>query len=57
MSAYPSYIGDADAMFSALDQAYQQCDWNLRMVATFANFDPYRAAPRFQALLAKMNLN
>ena len=56
MAAYHSVICDADAMFVALDEAYQQRDWNLRMVATFANYDPYRAAPRFPALLAKMNL-
>jgi hypothetical protein len=48
--------GEVDAMFAAFEGSYQQRD---RMPIDIENerfFDPYRADPRFQALLAKMNL-
>ena len=53
---YHTTTGDADAMFEALDGAYQQRDVLLLYMRTLPFFDPYRADPRFQSLLAKMNL-
>ena len=48
--------GEVDAMFEALDGAYQQRDPVLCFIQGDEIFDPYRADPRFQALLRKMNL-
>jgi len=53
---YHAAAGEADAMFEALDVAHQQRDWSIVLMHNAALFDPYRADPRFQALLAKMNL-
>lgn len=55
-ATYCAVVGKTDAMFAALDEAYQQRDWNLRSITSLASYDPYRADPRFHALLAKMNL-
>jgi Tfp pilus assembly protein PilF len=53
---YYAAIGEADAMFDALEGAYQQRDRLLISIKNERFFDPYRADPRFQSLLAKMNL-
>jgi tetratricopeptide (TPR) repeat protein len=53
---YYAATGEVDAMFGALDEAHGQRVWNLFNIQNEALFDPYRADPRFQALLAKMNL-
>jgi hypothetical protein len=45
-----------DAMFEALDWAYQKRDVELRLIQCESFFDPYRTDPRFQALLRRMNL-
>lgn len=50
---YFAVAGDADAMFDSLDACYQRRDL---LWVTWPVFDPYRSHPRFQALLAKMNL-
>jgi hypothetical protein len=43
-------------MFEALDVAYRQRDLLLLLDIDLAFFDPYRADPRFQSLLQRMNL-
>jgi len=43
-------------MFGALDGAYQQRQPTLLFLPNEPLFDPYRADPRFQALLQRMNL-
>jgi hypothetical protein len=43
-------------MFEALDGAFQKREWMLIRTNIDPFFDPYRADPRFQSLLAKMNL-
>jgi serine/threonine protein kinase/Tfp pilus assembly protein PilF len=48
--------GEVDAMFEALDAAHRQREWNLVFVRNLPFFDPYRADPRWQALLRGMNL-
>ena len=53
---YCAATGEVDAMFEALDGAYRQRDYNLYLVAVEPFFDPYRADPRFQSLLPRMNL-
>jgi serine/threonine-protein kinase len=55
-SAYYAAVGDVDAMFGALDGAYQQRQPTLLFLPNQPLFDPYRADPRFQALLQRMNL-
>jgi TolB-like protein/predicted Ser/Thr protein kinase len=52
---YHAVTGEVDAMFEALDAAWRQRDSNLSRITTSAFFDPYRADPRFQALLRRMN--
>jgi len=54
---YYAATGEVDAMFEALEAAYRQrCDRSLIDIKILPFWDPYRADPRFQALLAKMNL-
>ncbi len=43
-------------MFGALDGAYEQREMLLLLLPNQPLFDPYRADPRFQALLERMNL-
>jgi TolB-like protein/Tfp pilus assembly protein PilF/predicted Ser/Thr protein kinase len=56
---YYAAAGKVDAMFEALEGAYRQRSLDLRNIKnwrTLPFFDPYRSYPRFQALLARMNL-
>ncbi len=53
---YHAATGEVDAMFDALEGAYQQREGMLIHITNERFFDPYRADPRFQSLLAKMNL-
>jgi tetratricopeptide (TPR) repeat protein len=55
-ASYFAVAGKVDAMFDALEGAYQQRAPLLVAVKNAPLFDPYRADPRFHALLAKMNL-
>jgi len=55
-ASYYAAAGEKDAMFEALDGAFQQRDVFLVYIQSLPFFDPYRADPRFQSLLAKMNL-
>jgi len=48
--------GEVDAMFDALEGAYRQRDRMLIDVKNLPFFDRYRADPRYQALLQRMNL-
>jgi hypothetical protein len=43
-------------MFESLEGAYQQRDFNLRFIPVDPIFDAYRADPRFQSLLRRMNM-
>jgi hypothetical protein len=43
-------------MAEALDGAYRRRDPRLHFVHKRPIFDPYRADPRYQALLQRMNL-
>ena len=53
---YYAATGEVGTMFDALEGAYQQRDRLLIEIKNERFFDPYRADPRFQSLLAKMNL-
>jgi tetratricopeptide (TPR) repeat protein len=53
---YYAATGEVDAMFDALGESYQQRERYLVDIKNERFFDPYRADPRFQSLLAKMNL-
>jgi adenylate cyclase len=53
---YYAAAGETDAMFEALDVAHRQRDALLFFIQNLPFFDPYRADPRFQALLQRMNL-
>jgi tetratricopeptide (TPR) repeat protein len=55
-AAYYAATGEVDAMFGALDNAYRRRDRFLVHIKDEPFIDPYRADPRFQSLLAKMNL-
>jgi len=55
-AVYFAAAGEVDAMFEALDGAYQQRDWYLAYVRSEALFDPYRTDQRYQALVQRMNL-
>jgi TolB-like protein/predicted Ser/Thr protein kinase len=52
---YHSAVGEVDAMFEALEGAYQQRDVFL-LYSRCLFLDPYRSDTRYKALLAKMNL-
>jgi serine/threonine-protein kinase len=53
---YYAAVGEADAMFAALEEAQRHRDVFLLHIQEQPFFDPYRADPRFQVLLQKMNL-
>jgi hypothetical protein len=53
---YYAAAGEVDAMFEALDGAFRQRDLNLPHIQWVPFFDPYRADPRYHALLQRMNL-
>jgi len=56
---YYAAAGQADAMFEAFEGAFQRRSLDLRNIRnwrTLPFLDLYRSDPRFQALLAKMNL-
>jgi len=55
-SAYYAAVGEVDAMFDALDGAYRERQPPLLFLPNEPLFDPYRADPRFQAVLQRMNL-
>jgi hypothetical protein len=46
-------LGDADAVFEWLDRAYTAHDIHLIFLTVDPKWDPYRADPRFTALLAR----
>jgi Tfp pilus assembly protein PilF len=53
---YYAAAGEVDAMFEALEWAYRCRDVDLPFIQGQPLFDPWRADPRFQALLQRMNL-
>ena len=46
-------LGDAASAFAWLDKAYADRDAHLMYLTVDAKWDPYRADPRFQALIAR----
>jgi TolB-like protein/Tfp pilus assembly protein PilF len=50
-------LGDRDRAFSFLDQAYADRDWTMRELKVNPMFDPMRADPRFQKLVAKLKFD
>jgi len=55
-AVYFAAAGEVDAMFEALIGAYEQRYAHLSLIQYNRFFDPYRADPRYQALLQRMNL-
>jgi serine/threonine protein kinase/Tfp pilus assembly protein PilF len=53
---YYAAAGEVDTMFEALDGAHRQRDYYIIQIQSLPFFDRYRADPRYQALLQKMNL-
>ena len=53
---YYAAAGEVDAMFEAFDAAFERRDFLLSSIQLYPLFDPYRADPRWQALLRRMNL-
>ena len=49
-------LGDTDAVFAWLEKAVEERDQSSRSLKTSPQWDSIRAEPRFQALLARMNL-
>jgi tetratricopeptide (TPR) repeat protein len=56
MAEYCATIGAVDAMFQALEGAYEKRDVFLIFIRVWTSFDPYRTDLRFQSLLERMNL-
>jgi hypothetical protein len=56
MAEYYATIGAVDAMFQALEGAYEKRDIFLIFIRVWRSFDPYRTDVRFQSLLERMNL-
>ena len=46
-------LGDSASAFAWLDKAYADRDTHLMYLTVDAKWDPYRADPRFQALIAR----
>jgi hypothetical protein len=55
-AAYYAVAGEAGAMFEALDAALEQREILLPRIGYIPFFDRFRADPRFQSLLQRMNL-
>ena len=55
LARYYATTGEVDAMFEALDGAYEQRDLFLVWLQRWTSFDPYRADRRFQSFLKRMN--
>jgi serine/threonine-protein kinase len=55
-AVYFAVTGEAGAMFEALEVVHQERDYFLLYIQYLPLFDPYRAEPRYQALLRSMNL-
>ncbi len=55
-AVYYAVAGEAEGMFEALDAALKQREILLPRIKYIPFFDPYRADPRFQSLLRRMNL-
>jgi serine/threonine-protein kinase len=55
-ASFYAAVGEVDKMAEALDGAYRRRDPRLHFVHKRPIFDPYRADPRYQALLQRMNL-
>jgi hypothetical protein len=53
---YYAAAGEVDAMFEALEGARRGNDYYIIQIQYLPFFDGYRADPRYQALLQKMNL-
>ena len=53
---YYAACGEVERMYDALDAAYRQRDPRLAEIQNDPSFDRYRAEPRFEALLRRMNL-
>jgi tetratricopeptide (TPR) repeat protein len=53
---YYAASGEVDAMFEALEGAHRHRDVDLPFIQGQPLFDPWRADPRFQSLLQRMNL-
>ena len=49
-------LGDTDAVFAWLEKAVEERDQSSRSLKTSPQWDSIRSEPRFQALLARMNL-
>jgi hypothetical protein len=56
LSTYYAAVGEPDAMFEALEEAYRQRSRELVNIRQMWLMDQYHIDPRHQALLAKMNL-
>ena len=46
-------LGERDAVFASLDRSYEARDVHLMFLTVDPKWDPYRADPRFEALLAR----
>jgi eukaryotic-like serine/threonine-protein kinase len=53
---YYAVAGEAEAMLEALNAALEQREILLPRIKGFPFFDPWRADPRFQSLLQRMNM-
>ena len=56
MAEYRATTGAVEAMFEALEGAYEKRDVFLVFIKVWTSFDPYRMDLRFQSLLDRMNL-
>ena len=50
-------LGEREKVFSNLERAYEDHDWNMEFLKVFPIFEEYHSDPRFQALLKKMQLD
>ncbi len=49
-------LGEADSALSWLERAYEDRNWHLLLAGVDTHFDPLRGDPRFEELLARLNL-
>ena len=56
MAEYYATTGETEAMFQALERAYQKRDVFMIYMRVWPSFDPYRPDARFQSILQRLNL-
>jgi hypothetical protein len=51
------HLGDVEAALTAIEQAYENREYELLLAKTGYGFDPFREHPRFRAVVDRLGLD